>query len=182
MILRVVQTEYFKAMSKFYDIDEGYTLDLLIPAFFVALIGALGALFHIAITVVLVLVAILLVVMRSGVEVDVSGKRIRVYKSFGKWRYGTWIDLEQFDHVRIKYTKESQVMNARSITNTHRVKTFDLIFRTPGGAETEFHDFTDYALARRAMIHLVNELAFDFDDGVQDRRRSAKDHDPDRRY
>jgi len=168
------------AMLKFHDIDEGYTLDLLIPAFFIAVVGGIGAIFSFA-SLLLVLVAVLLVAMRSGVQIDVVGKRARVYKSFGKWKYGTWIDLEQFDHVRLKYTQESQVMNARSITNTHTVKTYDLIFRTPSGQETEFHDFSKYPLARRALKVLVEELGYSYVDGVQERKRSAKEHAPQHR-
>ena len=164
-------------MNEIQDIDEGYTLDLLIPAFFIAVVGAIGAIFNFA-SLLLVLVAVLLVAMRSGVQIDVAGKRIRVYKSFGKWRAGKWIDLEQFDHVRLKYTRESQVMNARSITNTHTVKTYDLIFRTPEGKETEFHDFSKYPLARRALMVMVEEFGYSYVDSIQERKRSAKEHAP----
>ena len=163
------------AMSKFHDIDEGYTLDLLIPAFFIAVAGGIGAIFNFAF-LLLVLVAVLLIALRSGVQIDVEGKRIRVYKSLGKWKSGTWLDLSQFDHVRLKYTQESQVMNARSITNTHTIKTYDLIFRTPAGTETEFHDFSKYQQARQALKILVEEFGYSYVDGVQERKRSAKEH------
>ena len=118
---------------------------------------------------------------RSGVEIDVTQKRIRVYKALGKWRMGRWLELSPFDHVRLKMTYESQVMNARSISNTHTVKTYDLIFRGPSGEEFEFHDFSTYKLAHRAMSVLVQELGYSFEDEVALRKKRARSSNMDRR-
>ena len=168
-------------MSKTQDIDEGHTLDLLIPAFFVALVGGFAALLHISFTVLLLGLAVCMVSMRSGVEIDVQSKRIRVYKALFRWKVGRWVDLQQFEHVRLRVTSESQVMHARSITNTHRVKTYDLVFRMGKEDQFEFHDFSTYPLAYRALAILVKELNFSYDDDVEARKKHARDHEVRRR-
>lgn len=168
-------------MGRYIDIPEGRLNDFLVHGFFVAVAGAILSLVHWSITVLLLVLAITLFRVRSGIEIDPTGRRIRVYKGLGNFRVGIWLSIGRYDTVAIRYTNESQHMGGRGPELTVRVRTYDLHLNGPNGASHLFHEFTDYSKARFCSETLARLWSMTISDDVQERRRRAQENAPIRR-
>lgn len=161
-------------MGRFIDIPEGRLNDYLVHGFFVAIAGAILFLVHWSLTIVMLLVALALFRVSSGMEIDPAGKRIRIYKALGKFRSGSWLSIGQYDTLSIRYTNESQTMGGRGPELTVRVRTYDLYLIGSNGASQLFHEFTDYAKARKCAEAMARLWSMRLTDEIQERRQRAQ--------
>lgn len=161
-------------MGRSIDIPEGRLNDYLVHGFFVAIAGAILFLVHWSLTMVMLLVAIALFRVSSGMEIDPAGKRIRIYKALGKVRSGSWLNIGQYDTLSIRYTNESQTMGGRGPELTVRVRTYDLYLIGSNGASQLFHEFTDYAKARKCAEAMARLWSMRLTDEIQERRQRAQ--------
>lgn len=161
-------------MGRSIDIPEGRLNDYLVHGFFVAIAGAILFLVHWSLTMVMLLVAIALFRVSSGMEIDPAGKRIRIYKAMGKVRSGSWLNIGQYDTLSIRYTNESQTMGGRGPELTVRVRTYDLYLIGSNGASQLFHEFTDYAKARKCAEAMARLWSMRLTDEIQERRQRAQ--------
>lgn len=161
-------------MGRSIDIPEGRLNDYLVHGFFVAIAGAILFLVHWSLTMVMLLVAIALFRVSSGMEIDPAGKRIRKYKALGKVRSGSWLNIGQYDTLSIRYTNESQTMGGRGPELTVRVRTYDLYLIGSNGASQLFHEFTDYAKARKCAEAMARLWSMRLTDEIQERRQRAQ--------
>lgn len=161
-------------MNSPVDMDEGYTNDFLIHGLFTLIASGIAFLWHWSFTIVLVALSIALFRIRSGIEVDIDGKRARVYKAIAKLKWGSWVDASRFDRIELKYTNESQVMSNRGVETNVRVRTYDLHFEGPKGASCLFHEFSDYAKARRCVDVILSNWSMTLTDEIQERRQRSQ--------
>lgn len=162
-------------MKEISDINIGYKLQHLIPAFFVIVIGFLLFIVHWIFVIPVVLFGISLLCMRSGVEIDITNKQIRMYSALSNLKFGSWTDLKPFNHIELKYTNESQTMSSRGSTTTVRTKTYDLVFYTPNGKEEEFNDFTDYKIATQVFKIVANSFGMSSRNIIEEMVTKAKE-------
>ncbi len=161
-------------MANYIDIPEGRTNDYLVHGFFVAVAGLILFLVHWVLTVFMLAVAIALFRVSSGIEIDVEGRRVRVYKAIGSLRLGAWMRTITTRTVAIRYTNESQVMNSRATSTNVTVRTYDLHLIAQDGSSCLLHEFTDYAKARKCAVAMAQGWSLQLTDEVQERRQRAQ--------
>ena len=110
------------------DINLGYILAKLVPAFFIGTPGIIFLFFEPPIGVVLLTISICLLCLRSGIEIDVANKQIRKYSALNKWKVGEWVSLTPFKHMILDYTNETKGMSLKYNYSTVQTKSFELIF------------------------------------------------------
>lgn len=168
-------------MAEIIDIPEGRKNDYLVHGVFAIIAAGILLLAHWALTVLLVAIAVALFSVSSGIEIDLHGRKARVYKSIGRLRLGSWLAVDRYNSVAIRYTNESQTMGGRGPELTVRVRTYDLHLTGPDGASELFHDFTDYAKARKCAVTMAKGWALNLTDEVQERRERAQANAENRR-
>lgn len=156
------------------DIPEGRMNDYLVHGFFVLVGGGILLLVHWSLAVLMVVLAVALFSVRSGIEIDLEGRRARVYKALGSLRFGAWQNVAAYRTIAIRFTNEAQVMNSRGSSTNVRVRTYDLHFANNEGAGLLFHDFSDHAKARKCAEVMARHWAMPFTDEVQERRQRTK--------
>ena len=134
-----------------------------------------------ALSVLMIAVVVVLFCVSSGIEIDLARKRVRVYKAIGKTYVGAWLSVQPYNTISIRYTNESQLMGGRGPELTVRVRTFDLHFTGPDGASRSFHDFTNYAKARKCADTMANQWSWSLIDEIQERRHYAQANAPNRK-
>lgn len=160
-------------MSTLVDIPEGNTNEYLVHGVFAIILGGILLLVSWVFTLLLVVLAVVLFRVRSGIEIDLAGRRVRVYRIIGTGKYGSWIDARPYQGIELRYTNESQVMSSRATSTNVRVRTYDLTFIGVGG-EYLFHDFTDHAKARKAAVTMAKEWSMTLRDEVGERRQRGR--------
>jgi hypothetical protein len=168
-------------MDEFIDIPEGRQDDYLVHGVVVLAAGGLLLLVHWSLTIVMVALAVALFRVGSGIEIDPVGKRVRVYKTLGTLRVGSWLLVHPYHAIVIRYTNESQVMNSRGSSTNVRVRTYDLHFIGPGGATALLHEFNDYTKARKSAETMARLWSMQIADEVQERRLRAQVRGTERR-
>lgn len=161
-------------MAGFIDIPEGRTNDYLVHGVCALAAGGLLFLAHWALSVVMLAVAIALFRVSSGIEIDMDGRRVRVYKALGAFRLGAWMRTTTTRTIVIRYTNEAQVMNSRGTSTNVTVRTYDLHLVAQDGSSWLFHDFTDYAKARKCAVAMAEGWSLQLTDEVQERRQRAQ--------
>ena len=66
--------------------------------------------------IVLFIIALLLITLKSGIEIDTKRKILKKYDSLFFIKKGKWIDLKSISSIKMEKIKESQVMNVASIS------------------------------------------------------------------
>jgi len=168
-------------MDKFIDIPEGRLNDFLVHGFFVMIAGGVLLLVHWSITLIAIALAVALFRFSSGIQIDPVGKRIRVYKSLGTLRFGDWRSVDGYNAITIRYTNETQQMGGRGPELTVRVRTYDLYVIGRNGDTWLFHEFTEYAKARRSAESMAGLWLMQLNDEIQERRQQAHVNAPNRR-
>lgn len=161
-------------MPTLIDIPEGRTNDYLIHGVFVVIGGGILLLVHWSLTLIALALAVALFRISSGVEIDAEGKRARVYKALGGLRMGMWRRPASCTGITIRYTNESQVMSSRASSTNVRTRTYDVHFMAANGTSYLFHDFTDYAKARKCAVTMAKSWSLPVTDEVEDRRHRAQ--------
>ena len=96
----------------------------------------------------LMILAILLFTVKSGIAVESDTMRFRKYDLMLGNKIGRWHKLGKEDKVTLRQSRIDQNMNSRGTTVTTRVRTYDVVVHS-GGKEKEVHEFTDYNKARK---------------------------------
>lgn len=102
-------------MDKKIDLSTGQYFYSQFVLFGYVLIGVALWLFYkeeYAVGVVSVLISIILLTTRKGLEINLSKKYINEYVQILGWRKGNKMVLENLDRIVIKRIKESQTMNS----------------------------------------------------------------------
>jgi hypothetical protein len=153
----------------------GYKLQHLIPAFFIIVAGGLLFFAHWLLAIPTILIGILLLCMRSGIEIDQTKKQIRKYSALSNLKLGAWVNLKIYHHVELKHTSISQTMSSRAQSTTVRTKTYDLIFFNAAGQEYEFNDFTDYKIAVQVFKTVASSLGITSRNHIEERIAKNKE-------
>jgi len=168
-------------VSSVHDIDEGYTQDYLVHGVVALAVAGIMLLVHWSWTIVLGLLAVALFAMRSGIEIDVPGKRARVYKALLKWKFGEWLKTPTFSRIELIYTNEAQVMNYKSISTNVRTRTYELVLQGGVGDRLLFHEFTDYSKARKSADIMAQGWGLTLVDDVEVMKQRARQRAEQRR-
>jgi len=161
-------------VAEIIDIPEGRKNDYLVHGVFAVIAAGILLLAHWTLTALLVALAVVLFSVSSGIEIDFQGRRVRVYKAIGRLRLGSWLAVDRYNGVALRYTNESQTTGGRGPELTVRVRTYDLHLTGPDGATELFHDFRDYAKARQCAVTMAEGWALNLTDEVQERRERAQ--------
>ena len=146
----------------------------IVHALFIGVIGALCFFWNAIIASLILIMAVLLVLIRTGILIDTETKMIKTYNNLFYVYFGTWMSIEWCKSIELRMTNESQLMNSRGTSNTVQTKTYDLIFKGENGKETEFYDFTDYSLAVRAMKSISETFNINSINKVEQIKHSIK--------
>ncbi len=155
-------------------INEGYTLDYLIPAFFVFIIGLLGLGIHYSVTLLFTLIAIALVSVRAGIEFDKGMRQIRNYHAIGPLKIGNWVDITPFHFADLEYSSQSAIMGRMGNTARVRAKSYTLYLKGIKVDQIEFKEFIDYKVARKTLRVLVEQFGLEYFDHIEDIRQQAQ--------
>lgn len=169
-------------------IDEGYTLDYFIPAFFIGLPGLViiymstvpldsgepyfepdQVVIALPVAAMLLIVAVLLMLVKSGIEISIESKRMRVYKSIFKLKVGFWINLKTINKSVLRLTNQSHELMSRGGARTYTTKTWDLFLIDNSGKAIEFHNFTNRGLTIKTLSALKRHLGIEILDEVKRR-------------
>ncbi len=157
------------------DINIGYKLQHLIPAFFIMVAGGLLFLASWLMAVPALLAGIALLCMRAGIEINTVNKSIRKYSALGNLKFGSWVNLNPYHHVEIRYTNESQNMHSRASSVNVLTRTYDLVFVDKEGTAFEFNDFVDYDLANRIFKIVINTFGMTSRNVIAEMAQKAKE-------
>jgi len=168
------------------NIDEGNTLDYLIPAFFILLLtpitlyidfyqeglfihhlGTFGAVIVYTVLLISFTVGITLLLVKSGIQIDSEHKRIRVYKSFNKYRIGNWIDFSELNSIKLEFTNDSIHLMSRGMEKTYRTKTYDLYLETTPGKFELLHCFDKKGLATKTVSTILDLKKVPYSDNTK---------------
>ena len=140
-------------MSSITQIDEGLTYEHLIPGTFVTLFGIIFSLVIHPICILIILAGIMIVMSKTGIEIDPARKRIRKYVSWGVFKTGDWNDLTQIIKVELRYNTHHTILTRPIYLNKGdtTAKTYDLILISDLGEEIEVNQFTKPSLAYKAL-------------------------------
>ena len=162
-------------MRQKVDIKEGYSLNYLIHAFFIIVIGILLFLVHFLPAIVVITLGVMLLLIKTGVIIDLDYKKATAYSSILAYKFGTKsINLKEFNHVRLKYKNEATVMQSRGPSNVIRTKTYTILVFTESNQDALLHEFTNYALALKIFNTLTVKLDYSGYDEVTETQESIK--------
>ena len=77
--------------------------------------------------VLLLIIAAILVFLKSGIIIDTEKKRLKSYISVFSFTKGSWKDISSLKHLAIVKTKITQNMNVLSISRTENKIVYKLI-------------------------------------------------------
>lgn len=163
-------------MQTITDIHEGNTNSYVIPATIALLISIPVAIFFPLIGVPLLIFAVTLYSVRTGVEID-AGRRYRKYSAYFGKKFGTWQALAPTTEIWLQLSVESTTMrtivpsgpNYASGKSTLKSMTYDIILRDELGKTHIFHEFLQYRLAQKAVAALAEVLALEYEDRVAEK-------------
>ncbi len=160
-------------MQKTIDYCEGYSLDYLIHALFICVGAFFLGIYYLFPAIMIAIFAILLLFVKSGIEIDVSKKLIREYKSIFNFKLGPWLEVMNYRKILLKYTRESQVMNSRGRSTSVNTRTFDLILIDENEVETPIYEFSKYKMAMRVCRQLEYSFNMVIKDEYKEMRKRA---------
>lgn len=116
----------------------------------------------------LLIPAIMLFFVKSGIEVDSANLKFRKYDVlFGK-KMGRWNTFSAADSAFLKRTNVAQNMNSRGTSVTTNVKTFDVVLKS-GDVLTEIHEFKNYQQALLLFNFLKNSCGLSSKNFMEER-------------
>lgn len=102
----------------------------------------------------------MMIMSKTGIEIDMTKKRIRKYVSWGVFKTGIWNDLSQIIKVELcfntQHTKLTRPLYQNKGDTT--AKTYDLILIPNAGKEIILNEFTKPSLAYKALETLKRHL------------------------
>ena len=132
-------------------ISEGFSMNYLIPGMIALVGGVILVTFEPMITVIGVTIALFLLFIKTGVEVNFTKGKIRSYKTVFGIKLGFWKTIEKNTTGILRYTRSAAQMNSRGSSTTVRSETFDFNLFVEIGKEIHIHEFTQYKTARKLL-------------------------------
>ncbi|MDX1444972.1 hypothetical protein [Lishizhenia sp.] len=132
-------------------VSEGFSMNYLIPGMIALVGGVICVTFEPMITVIGVPIALFLLLIKTGVEVNFTKSKIRSYKSVFGIKLGLWNTFEKDTTGILRYTRSAAQMSSRGSSTTVRSETFDFNLLDKMGKEIQIHEFTQYQIARKLL-------------------------------
>ena len=156
-------------MSNVKSIGEGQTYDLIAHGTLVIVFGVPFGMFTLHFIAALsVLVGILLILVSSGIQLNIEKNSIRKYRSLLGFKFGIWRTFSDVKKIELRFFVEG--LSGQGIllaaSNTSRVKVFDLYFILKDKSELKFHVFTKLKPAYRVMKVLKNHFDLELENQV----------------
>lgn len=151
----------------------GYTFEYFAHALLLIFFGLVCLFVHYLISIVLILFGILLLLIKSGIELDASNNRLRNYSEIFGFKFGKWIDASGLQRIDLNYTSESQTVKSLIHTDSLHTKTFDVFLQFEDRQEIEIASFTDYQTALDVLGELTMELNVNSKDWINEIREQA---------
>ncbi len=161
---------YANYMKKRTVIKLGFTFDFLAPGFFFIIGGGICLLANLILAIFLILFGILLLLLKTGIEIDISNRKVRKYYDLFSIRFGNWINTAYLKKVKLRATNESQTMNGLGGSKTYRTKTYDIIFFDSTGNLSELNDFINYNIACNIFNIISESFALESENEVEQMR------------
>lgn len=159
----------------YVDIPEGRTNSFLVHGTFLVLLALWLFYWQWLAALVVLLVAVLLFLVRTGVEVDVQGGRGRDYKASGPLRSGTWVRVGDNIHVDIRYARDAYYSRNLLVATPHESRMFEVYLYDRQGNARLFHEFGSHAQARQFAALLMEHWALGVTVQLVERRRQAQE-------
>lgn len=141
-----------------YSVSEGYSLDLLIPSVILFVISILFFLVNVWFGAFFSLVALLMLLFKTGIQLDVKEKKIRVYREIFSLKFGEWVSLEKAKECSIDYNRSAAILSSRGSSNLVRSETFSLYIKYCKRPRKLIHEFTNHELAKQTATLLKSEF------------------------
>lgn len=100
---------------------------------------------------VLVVPSLALLLLTTGVEVDLRNKSARKYRGWLGYHQGVWLPLSHFQKAVLEDFEISRSAGGRHRFNTSSSRTFDVLLLDRYGKEFELNDFFEYKSALRCI-------------------------------
>jgi hypothetical protein len=159
-------------------IKEGITFHFFVHAIFVALLGAVGFVpgipnFFRVMGIVFLALAILLLLVETGISVDKKNGRVRKYFSLFSIRFGEWVYLSRYEKIILESSKETLnhmgTMHSPSSTSS---LTYEIMLKNNTNS-FELYEFTEYEVAKRMFEELAQHVNLPCENSVDIKRKSA---------
>lgn len=135
--------------------NEGYSLNYLIHAFFVIIAGILGFMLNTFLAIGLIILGIMLLLVKTGVEIDCPNKYALAYQSIFGMRLGRKINLNDYKQVRLKRESHSTQMQSRGPSNVVETKVFLIQLMNDGDSKVDLYAFRKYSKAKKVFQTFV---------------------------
>ena len=133
-------------------------MPLRVPAFGVLLFGLYACTQNLAVGLLFVVVAAITLTTHEGIEIDFSGKRIRIYTGVTGIRFGSWHGLPDVDRLTlVPVRKTYTVYGSRTGKSTdYRQQTFE-VHLYPQGSRDHYVVSAGKRDAAKADASLLSE-------------------------
>lgn len=160
-------------MGRKLGVDFGYTFEYFIPGVLVTIIGGVSMLANIIAGLIALFVGISMLLIKTGIEIDIEIKAVRKYYALFSIHFGGWMFIPRFPLLLLKFTHTSKVMESRASTRTSHLKTYDLVFSDGNNNEQELNDFKTYEQALKIATWISQNLSVTFKDEVKENYETA---------
>lgn len=170
-------------------INEGLTYEYVIHGVVTIVVGLLLLLVTPYLTLIFIIGGIVLLIIKTGIDIDIENQKLRKFKSIPFLKFGEWIDLKKIILVELKYNanaakttgppQSSFAMGVILPNAGGTLKTFDLFFQNDVGEEILINQFLKLSQAAKTLkllekishLKVVNHFDAMFLESKKDRRR-----------
>jgi hypothetical protein len=139
-----------------YCLDFRYTYEYRTIAIIILFIGSVSLVISIPVSIFLIAVAVILLLVKSGLEIDLIERKARKLNQIGGINTGTWLHIADYQRIELRLTSESQTMSSGMQTSTYYTKTFDIVLVNEAGYSTELINYDRYGKAVEIMEYLMD--------------------------
>ena len=153
-------------------IEEGYTLDYLFTSVILFIIGGISLFINIFIGILVIVIAVLLLFVKTGTIIDEKRNRIGRYKSIMGKNNIQWTKISSFNKAYLGYKYTSQRMNSRGTSSVIKTKIYKL---TLIGADKiiVFHEYSNYEISKQVLQALKDCFSFEIIDKYHEIQKNA---------
>ena len=143
-------------MKSIISINEGATYDYLPHAFAVLIIGMALLAVHWIPAVVVLIIAVAIIGVKTGIDLDLENQQLRKYKQFIVIKFGAYTSLKNTLKVKLVMNRYDSklaipVRNMAWREDPAQLTTYDLIIIDDTENKTVFNQFIKYSLADKTM-------------------------------
>jgi len=158
-----------------YNYDEGYSMGYVIHAVFLVVAAYLIGRYYLFPAIILGTIAVVLLFIKSGVDISISERYIRSYVSVFGFKFGDKVDFNKVESVELSYIRESQIMNSRGTSTNVRVRSHTLKLSSRD-KDIKIHEFTDYKIAKKVCNQLEKSMNLVVKDEYSEIVKGADDY------